>query len=185
MSNKSFRTQSALKLALRSALALGAVAVSVPTFAANSATVNASATVVLPIALAKATDLAFGKFAPDTATSTVTVFTDGSRSKTGSAFLLASAPGAASRLNVTGEVSTAYTVTYTPSATVISGGNNMNITFFSTNAPDNTTATGMFTAGNLGLGSAESIYIGATLAVGANQAPGTYAGTIAVSVDYD
>lgn len=191
MSNKSFRTQSPLKLALLSALALGAVAASLPAFAANSATVNASATVVLPIALAKVGDISFGKFAPGTAPSLVTVFTDGTRTASGGAtgaFLLTGA-ATVSTLNVTGEASTAYTVTYTPSGANVTNAalDTMAITYFSkkSTAADGTTAAGTFTAGTLSGAGAESIIVGAQLAVPAGQPPGLYSGSILVSVDYD
>jgi hypothetical protein len=188
MSHKSFRTKSTLKLALLSALALGAVAASLPAFAVNSATVNASATVVLPIALAKVGDISFGKFAPGTAPSVVTVFTDGTRTQTGGAFLLTGAP-TVSTLNVSGEASTAYTVTYTPSGPNVTNAalDTMAVTYFSkkSTVTDGTTATGTFTAGTLSGAGAESIIVGAQLAVGALQAPGLYSGSILVSVDYN
>jgi hypothetical protein len=176
-----------LKLALVSAFAMAAVAASAPSYS-STATGTASATVIRPITITKVNDLSFGTFAPDTAASSVTIATDGSRTKTGSAFLVPSAVGGAGRFNVSGQTSTTYAITYAPLTTVTSGvSDSMNISLFSEAAPSATTSgtllpTGTLSSADPGI---QSLYIGGTLTVAANQVPGTYSGAVGITVDYN
>jgi hypothetical protein len=150
---------------------------------AAQATASATGTVVTPIAITAASDLVFGSFAPGAGAGSVTVSTSGARTSVG-AFLMSGAPPSAARFNITGEPSTTYSITHSGSATLTSGPNSMALSKFSDLNASNATS-GVATAGNLGAGGAQSLYVGGTLAVAAGQAPGVYTGTVVATVDYN
>lgn len=164
-----------------------AIALSAATFAANSYaaadTATGTATVIVPIAIAKATDIAFGNFTAGGG-GTVIVSTSNARTKTGTVILstIGSTPTAA-KFNVTGAGAATYGITYTPDATLASGVNSMALAICSDLTAAGTTtgtvATGTLTAG------AQSIYVGGTLTVGATQVAGAYTGNVIVTVEYN
>ena len=170
---------------LKLSLALAAASLCGTGMAASDTAV-ASGTVIQPIAVAKSTDLVFGKFAAG-AGGTITVSTNGSRTTSGVITSSSGAAPSAARFNVTGETGATYTITHSGTTTLTnttgSGGETMVLTKFSDlNAAGATTGTA--TAGTLTAG-AESIYVGGTLAVAAAQVPGVYAGSIIVTVEYN
>lgn len=181
MFKKSTAAQRLAKLALGASVALLGAA-SAPSFAATTATASATATVVTPIAIAKATDLVFGKFIAGPGGS-VTVSTSGARTSTGVTEVSGVTPVAAT-FNVTGDGTSTYAIDTTgTSANLTSGANNMAFAIVSDLTGGNTTSgtvsTGALTAG------AQTIYVGGVLTVGAAQAPGAYSGTISVAVNYN
>jgi spore coat protein U-like protein len=188
MRQQRFGKHSRFTLAMLSALAVGGAMVGSAAQAATTATATATATVIRPIAITKATDLSFGKFAPGTAASDVTVFTDGTRGASASgSYLVPSAGGTAGKFDVTGEGGATYAITYTVPTTVVSGTDNMPITVFAELSatavnPGSRIATGTLTGSGAG---SQSIYVGAKLDVGAGQAPGSYTGSIDVAVNYN
>lgn len=167
-------------------LAISLLALSAATFAANShaaqATATASGTVIVPIAIAKVTDVSFGKFAPG-AGGTVTVSTNNTRTATGAVLSAIGSTPTAARFNVTGDAAATYSIGIAPDATLISGVNSMALATFSDltagGATSGNAATGTLTAG------AQSIYVGGRLTVGATQAAGAYTGNIVVTVEYN
>lgn len=169
--------QMTLKFACAAALALAGASAH-----AAQATASASGTVVAPIAITVATQLAFGSFAPG-AGGTVTVSTSGARTATG-AVLMGGASGSAARFNITGEAGTTYSITHGGSTQLTSGANSMNLTKASDLTAANTTS-GNVTAGTLDGAGGQSLYVGGTLAVAAAQAPGVYAGTVVATVEYN
>ena len=162
------------------ASALGAT-LSAPSQAA-SATANANATVVTPIAIVAATDLVFGSFAPG-AGGTVTVSNSGVRSASG-ALLMTGAASSAARFNITGQASTTYAITHGGTALLTSGANTMALAKTSDLTGANVTS-GNVAAGTLDGGGTQSLFVGGTLTVGAAQAPGLYTGTVIATVDYN
>lgn len=178
--NKQARfTQNSIKLAAV-ALALSAAA------GAMAATINASSssTVVTPIAITKAADLAFGSFAAGSTAGTVTVSPDGSRSFGGGALGAGTQGGTitAAQFNVTGQSGFTYSISVTGTS-LTSGSDTLTFTPVSALTASNITS-GNVTSGTLTAG-AQTIFVGGTLAVGANQAPGTYSGTVTATVDYN
>jgi spore coat protein U-like protein len=177
--------QNNLKIALVSVLALGATAISGGASAANNASATATATVVTPIAITKATDLVFGSFYPGATTGTVDVNTNGTRAVTGG--VLAAAAGAtpsAAKFDVVGQASATYTIAYATGVTLTGPGAPMALTQVSdlsgVGGATTLAATGALSAGGL-----QSIYIGGSLAVGANQVAGAYTGNITATVVYN
>jgi spore coat protein U-like protein len=177
--------QRTLKLALIAATALATAAWS---GAASAAVANgsATATVVSPITITKTADLSFGRFIPSAALGTVAVNTDGTRSFTGGVVLsTGGTAAAAAKFDITGQASSTYTIAYSAGVSLTNGtGGSMALTQVSdlagTGGALATVATGTLSAGG-----AQSLYIGGTLAVAANQAAGNYTGAISATVDYN
>ncbi|MET0855399.1 MAG: DUF4402 domain-containing protein [Telluria sp.] len=170
-----------LQFVLVSAFALLAAAVG-GNAAAASANASATTTVVTPIAVAKAVDLAFGNIIASSTAGTVTVDTDGARSKTGGVSL-GSGSGTAAKFDITGAGTMTYSITYAAGVTLTGAGDPMALTQVS-NLSGAAGASGLVATGALTAG-AQSLYIGGTLAVGANQAAGIYTGAISATVDYN
>jgi hypothetical protein len=151
--------------------------------AATSATASSTGIVVTPIAITKTADLSFGNIAGSGSTGTVTVSPNGTRAVAGGA-VAAGGTSTAAQFNVTGQSGLTYAIDMTgTSASLTSGGNSMSFTAISDTSASAIT-TGIATTGTL-TGGAQTIYVGGALAVGINQAAGTYTGTISVAVNYN
>jgi hypothetical protein len=145
---------------------------------AVTASANATADVVTPIAITKNADMAFGKFIAGTG-GTVTMATTGTRTAGGAVTLFnqGSTSNAAS-FAVAGEGTYTYAITLPANSTVnVSDGasHTMAVNSFVSNP----SGTGILTAG------AQTLLVGATLTVASGQAPGNYTGTFNVNVDYN
>lgn len=177
--------QHSLKIALVSAIALAATILGGVASAANNASASATATVVAPIAITKSVDLVFGSFYPGATSGTVDVNTNGTRTVTGGA--LAASGGAtptAAKFDLTGLASATYTIAYSTGVTLTGPGAAMALTQVSdlTGAGG---ATTLVATGALSAGGTQSLYIGGSLAVGANQVAGAYTGSISATVNYN
>lgn len=184
MNQTSAVKQHSLKIALATAIALGAGTLCGGASAAV-ANATATATVVTPIAITKSVDLVFGSFYPSASAGTVDVNTNGTRSVTGGVTAAASgATPAAAKFDVTGAASATYTIAYATGVTLTGPGTPIALTQVSdlTGAGG---ATGQVATGTLSAGGAQSIYIGGSLAVGANQVAGAYTGNISATVVYN
>lgn len=134
------------------------------------------ARLILPITLTKNADLGFGQIASGGTSGSVTVTPAGGRSATGGASLGSAAGVGAAQFTVTGDLLATYSITLPGSTTLSSGGNSMTLNAFAS-SPSGT--------GNLGLLGQQTLTVGATLQVGANQPSGTYSGTFSVTVAYN
>ncbi len=142
---------------------------------AADATAQAGATVVVPIAISKVSDLSFGKFSTVGA-GTILIGTDGVRAKTGSVVLLQGDQGNAASFDVTGDAGATYAITLPSSAVSVTGpGAAMSMDSFVSDP----SGTGLLTAG------AQTISVGATLHVAAAQVDGAYTASLPVSVEYN
>ncbi len=160
-------------------LAIIALGFSTVSFAQVSATANASGTIVTPIAIVKSADLNFGNIAVGSTAGTVVLAPAGTRTATGGVTLPATTGTvSAAAFNVTGQAGYTFSITLpsTPT-TVTSGANSMTVNAFTSDP----TPTGTLTAG------AQTVKVGATINVGANQAAGTYtsATPFTVTVNYN
>jgi hypothetical protein len=179
MNKYSRLTSNSLKLAAMALAICGAGSA----IAANNATATATSTVVAPISITKSTDLAFGTFSGGATGGTVTVATNGTRSKTGDVVLMGTT-GAAAKFDVSGSGSLTYTITLAGDTTLSDGGTN-SMAFARVSDLTGAGATsGNVTSGTLSAG-AQSIYVGGVLTVGVNQAAGSYSGNISATVDYN
>ena len=149
---------------------------------AASAVANSTSTVVTPINITKSADLAFGSFAASAAAGSVTITPGGTRSAGGGVTAVASTATAA-KFDVTGEAGAGYSIDVVASTLSDGGGNSMTLTpisdFTASASTSNTLTVGTLTGG------AQSIYVGGVLAVAANQAAGTYSGTVTATVNYN
>ncbi|HEY3348630.1 MAG TPA: DUF4402 domain-containing protein [Thermoanaerobaculia bacterium] len=128
------------------------------------------------ISLTKNADLAFGDLTSGATAGTVRIAPNGNRTRTGGVTLLASPVGAASFTVSTPTGSRNYTIVLPGSATLTSGGGfTMTVNAF-TSTPS---GSGKTNGGTL----QQTLTVGATLQVGANQRPGTYSGTFLVTVN--
>lgn len=161
------------------ALALAATAAA-GVHAAQTSAVT-SGTVVAPIAIAKTADLAFGNFAASAAPGTVTISPNGTRTVSGGV-TQAGGTTTAAQFDVTGQSGMTYSISLSAS-TLTSGANNMTFTPISALTASAATA-GTVASGTL-TGGAQSIYVGGELSVAANQAAGSYSGTVQATVEYN
>lgn len=180
--------QRGVRIAL-AAFACAAAVISGPSSAVptNSASATASGTVIAPITVSKVTDLSFGKFAPGGGGS-VTISTSGNRTATGTILsTVGSAPTAAS-FTVSGDPAATYGISFGGAAiltnTTGGGGETMTLTKISDLTGANATS-GTVSSGTLDGGGAQTIFVGGTLAVGASQVAGDYAGSVDVTVQYN
>jgi len=160
------------------AAAVGVVAaslVSASAFAAD-ATGSASAVVAAPIAITAGTAMTFGNVAVGAAGGTAVLTTADALTVTGDVSALSGVTPASGAFNVTGEGTSAYSVTLPTTISLTGPGTAMTISTIGHSAG----ASPALLAG------ASSFKIGGTLAVGAAQAPGTYssAGGFTVTVNY-
>jgi len=177
--NKSFRFA-----ALASAVALGTFGAS-SSFAAKVATTNSTATVIVPIQIAKTADLVFGKFAPGTG-GTVTVATDGDRTTTGPILSVSGDTPTAAKFDVSGDNDATYDITWSgvTELTDSTSSETMALSKISDLTAAGAT-TGEASSGTLSGTGAQSIYLGGTLAVGESQADGNYTGDVTATVEYN
>lgn len=134
--------------------------------------INVQATLGAVISISSTADLEFGKVAPTGTAGTVTVSPTGARSSI-DVDLFGGTVSAAS-FTVTGENNEAYALNL-PTSTALTGpGADMTVDTFTDDA-----GTTVLSGGS------DTFNVGATLHVGASQAPGNYAGSFAVTVNYN
>lgn len=139
---------------------------------ATAITVNGDATVVIlnAITATQTQTMNFGRVLPGTTDGTVVLSAAGTATGTGvSTYGSANAGG----FDISAQPSTQLNVTF-GNGTVTSESHSMSIDTFTISPTTPTTSTG----GLL------TLKVGATLHVGANQAPGTYIGTYTITVNY-
>lgn len=179
MLKKSIAAQRPFKLALIASIAMLAASVSAPSLAASTSA-SAAATVMVPIAISKTTDLSFGKFAVGSTGGTLLLNTSGTLTPSADITPGGGTPAAAV-FHITGETGAAYGIT-SPDITLSDGASHtMGLALVSGLATG--VSSGTVTTSNIAAGG-QDLYVGGTLTVGASQTPGSYTGTVAVSVAY-
>jgi len=148
-------------------------------FAQANATASTTVTIVTPIGITKSVDMVFGNIATTTASGTVVLGTDGTRTPNGGVTLPASTGTVtAASFAVTGSGSYTYTISL-PSSPIALSGITTGVTvgaFVSNPAPTGTLSTG-----------AQTVNVGATLNIPASTAADTYKNTsgLRVTVNYN
>jgi len=147
------------------------------TASASTATGASSVTVIQPITIANVTPLQFGAVVSGGSSGTVVMSSAGARSVTGGSVLGNAGSAGAATFAVVGLPSATYSITLPSSVTVADlSSNNMTIDTFTSN-PSGT--------GSLSVLGTQTLNVGATLHVNANQATGLYTGTFDVTVVYN
>jgi hypothetical protein len=148
-------------------------------FAQTLANASASANIITPISITKNLDMSFGNIAvnPTNPGGTVTLpaSSPATRTFTGGITLPAvTGLVQAAKFTVSGEGTSAYTITIPGTITITSGTNNMAIVPVS-----NPSGAGALVGGS------QIIYVGGTLTVAPAQAVGAYTGNFDVTVNYN
>jgi len=164
-------------------LAVAMTGISTASFAqtdVKTATVTASATIITPITITKIDDLNFGNIVSTTAGGKVVLSPAGVRTEAGVQLPAVTGTVTAASFTVTGQDGYAYAVTLPTTAYSIATGTGsanqlMSLDTFTSNT------TGTLTGGT------QTLKVGATLTLVANQIAGTYIGTTPfnVSVNYN
>jgi len=167
-----------LKLAVAIAVALMGVGWSAARAQPNETSTSAGSTaeVVKAISIASQKDLNFGDVFAGATAGKVVLSTTGKRSVTGGTTLGDGSNASAAIFLVRGEPGTGYTITLPHAINLQSGSNNMLVDAFTSTPPN---------AGILGIFGEQMFGVGASLHVGASQAPGTYTNTFEVTVAYN
>lgn len=178
MTQKSNAAVRPFKLALFALAAIGAAT----QVNAATTTATATATVISPISITKNSDLAFGKISAAASPGTITISPNGARTASG---VTGSGATTAAAFQVNGEPSTTYAIdTSATTANLTSGSDTMALTLIS-DFTGSTATSGTQTTGTLDGTGKQTLFVGGTLAVGANQPAGSYSGTVSVAVSYN
>lgn len=155
------------------------LAFSAGAFAQATATSNAYATIITPIAITNDAEMYFGNIAVNNTAGTVVLATDDSRTVTGGCTLPAvTGTVNAAAFTITGETDATFTITVNEASITLSGpGTDMTVNNWTLSLASPGTLTG----------GTQNLTVGATLNVGASQAAGDYvSGTpFSVTVNYN
>ena len=137
---------------------------------AEAVTGNATAQIAIPVTISESTALDHGTVTASGSLGTVTISVAGVRGVTGGVTELGGSPSQGI-FAVTGEANNAFTTTMDATSSLTGAGDPM-VATLTNDAPS-----------NLSSGSA-TINVSSSLAVAASQAPGAYAGTYSITVNY-
>lgn len=142
----------------------------------RTATGTAKTRIITAISIVKILDLRFADVVPGAALGTVVMTPAGVRTSTGGTRLGNGAAAGPASFQVTGQASATYAIVLPNLVTVSNGAQTMRV---------NTFRSSPATPGNLGGGGAQTLGVGATCHVAANQAIGTYIANFTVTVSYN
>ncbi len=150
----------------------------VSSYGQASATATSTATIITPITLTKVNNMNFGNILVSGTLGTVVLTPASGRSLTGGVSLASTGTVTAASFTVGGDGSNTYAITLPSGATTLTSGANTMTCDTWTSTPS---STGVLSSGS------QTLNVGATLHVAANQATGTYVSGTAftVSVDYN
>ena len=145
---------------------------------AATATGNANATVLAPIAITAPTALSFGSFSGGLAIGTVVVATTGSARSATNALLSSSLPGVSGKFTVTG-ANLSFSIAAPATVTLTGPGPSMVVTL--SGLGNGAGSSGVISGGTV------DIPFGGSLAVGTGltQTAGTYVGSFPMTVEYN
>ena len=152
------------------------LAAPVPAYA-TTITANVSATITGGISGNASTGLSFGDVSPGISPGSVTVDLSGFRTSIGGVTLGMSMPGNPAIFQVTGTPSRTYSISAPIALYLVDGaGHNMRV--------DNFTSNPSGSGGLLDAGGSQTLTVGGTLHVDANQPGGNYFGVLAMTIVY-
>jgi len=162
---------SLIKLSVAAAMSVAVLGTSA--VKADSVTATANAAIATALVLTEGTQMSFGKVAAGASAGSVLLAAAGGTTDT-NVTRLSGVTAAAGAFTLAGENSATYAVTLPASTSLTGPGTAMTVNAFTDNA-----------SGSLDGSGAGAFNIGATLAVGASQAAGTYSGSYSVTVNYN
>lgn len=149
---------------------------------------EAQAVIVTPLSFFKVDDLIFGRILPSATAGTVTVAPTGVRTKTGGVTLFNGGGEQPSRFAGRGAPGQTVAISLTSSPNVLTrvgGTQTMALSTFVIGSTPTVVLTGTSQFFNINNTSGNFNFpVGATLAVGANQVAGDYAGTFVITLNY-
>lgn len=165
------------KLHLSSVVLGGVITTSwIPAIAATSS-ITVSADIISTIKVGARNGLLFGDIASSSVAGSVILSTNGNRTTTGGATVNSSGSGSPATFDVSGDANASFSISLPISITLSDGSSNNMVVDNFTSSPS--------TTGVLDSSGKQSIFVGATLNVGSNQAFGSYSGLMSVTVDYN
>lgn len=123
-------------------------------------------------------DLSFGAFAAGMG-GTVTISPQSARTASGDVILIGRSAGSPASFDVSGSANATYQIALPADGTAIltgSNGGSMSLSSFASSPSGQ---------GQLNMAGTQTLHIGATLAIGSNQAPGPYSGSFSVTVVFE
>jgi hypothetical protein len=144
---------------------------------AASVTAPVNAKIVSTVNLITLSGMVFGEISASNMPGTIVLEPGGTRTSTGGATLNSAVPGGPASFEIIGDTSATYIITLPNSVTLSSpNGQSMQVDQF-TSLPSET--------GQLDGGGRQTLFVGGTLNVGANQLYGDYSGVMTVIVEYN
>jgi len=144
---------------------------------AATATATVDANIIQTISMTTTNGLSFGDISAGATSGTVILTPGGARSATGGTSINTSTPGNPSSFNVQGIANASFSITL-PVSVILSDTASHSMTV------DNFTSSPT-PSGVLDGSGQQTLFVGATLNVSANQAFGSYSGQMSVTVDYN
>lgn len=155
----------------------------------SSATATASARIIEPMAVSKTRDMQFGNFVANSGGTVTVAPASGARTKSGSVVLLAGTAPAAAQFAVTADDAggATYRVVFTKTD-LTDGTNTLEISDIDVTSGGVDVLASAGTGGtgtSLVLTGDKTLDVGATIDIGASDAPGAYAGSITATATYE
>ena len=141
----------------------------------NTATVDAN--VVSTISLTTSNGLAFGDISAGAVAGSVILTPGSSRTSTGGTSINTAVAGSAASFDVQGDANASYSISLPVSVVLSDVSSHTMVVDNFTSSPS---PSGVLDSSGL-----QTLFVGATLNVGSNQAFGTYTGQMSVTVDYN
>ncbi|MDH5710368.1 MAG: DUF4402 domain-containing protein [Gammaproteobacteria bacterium] len=144
---------------------------------AATATATVDANIIMAISMTTRNGLSFGDISAGSTSGTVILTPSGARTATGGTTVNTSTSGNPSTFDVQGEPNASFSITL-PVSVILSNSSSQTMTV------DNFTSSPS-PSGVLDSSGKQTLFVGATLNVSANQPFGSYSGQMSVTVDYN
>lgn len=158
---------------------LGVVAIIFPGPSLEAATAIATveANIVSTISITERNGLGFGDISSSAVAGTVVMAPSGTRTTTGGVTINFAIAGSAAAFDIVGDANASYAITLPVSVVLSDASSNTMVVDSFTSSP---TPSGVLDGSGQ-----QTLYVGATLNVGANQPFGSYSGLMSVTVEYN
>ena len=141
------------------------------------ATATVTANVISSLGITTLNGLSFGDISASAIAGTIVMSPNGTRSATGGASFNSSGPGSPATFDIQGDANATYSITLPASVVLTDGSSNTMVVDSFSSSP---TPSGVLDGSGQ-----QTLFVGATLNVGSNQAFGSYSGLMSVTVAYN